>query len=224
MKWSWSALDNLTLISNSDAHSPANLGREANVFEIADADLSYAEIRRIIKEKDKNKFLYTIEFFPEEGKYHFDGHRACQVVLPPDKTKKLKGICPVCKKGLTIGVNHRVYQLADRPLGYQLDSITYKSLVPLSEIIAEFLGQGKHTKKVSEIYQELIKKAGSEFEILLNLSLAELSQIADPKLVLAIGNMREGKVTLSPGYDGVYGVVNLLSSEQKAGPKQRALF
>jgi len=224
MNWSWSALDKITLLSNSDAHSPQNLGREANVFEIAPVELSYNEIRRIIKEKDQKKFLYTIEFFPEEGKYHFDGHRDCRVSFSPDQAKKSGGLCPVCHKELTMGVNNRVYQLADREIGYKFDTIPYKSLVPLPELIAEVLGVGKASKKVMAAYAQLIRAAGNEFKILLDLPLEDLSRLADPAIVAAISNVRSGQVDISPGYDGVYGTVSALTKQQKAKPKQKSLF
>src|SRR3989344_9023860 len=149
MNWRLSALDKIALISNSDAHSPANLGRAANAFDIAPDKLSYQEIRRIIKEKDKKSFLYTIEFFPEEGKYHHDGHRDCRINFSPSESKKHKGICPVCKKKLVIGVLNRVDQLADRAEKFKpKNSIAFRSLVPLPEIIGEILGVGKSSKKV----------------------------------------------------------------------------
>jgi len=223
MNWRLSELDKITLISNSDAHSPQNLGREANVFEITPAELSYQEISRILKEKDRNKFLYTIEFFPEEGKYHWDGHLKCQIQFSPAQTKKHKGICPVCKKSLTVGVLNRVDQLANRPDGYQLDTIPYKSLVPLPEIIAEVLEQGKNTKKVNELYQKMIKSAGNEFKILLDLSEAELLNITEAEVAEGIINMRLGKVEISPGYDGVYGVVKALPKNRKK-LRQESLF
>lgn len=224
MNWRLSALDNITLISNSDAHSPANLGREANVFEISENKLSYDEIYRIIKEKDKKRFLYTIEFFPEEGKYHFDGHRDCKVQLKPEQSKKNKGICPVCKKPLTIGVLNRVYQLADRKEGFKPDTIGYKSLVPLQEIISDVLGQGKLTKKVDSIYRDLIAKGGSEFKILLDLSFEELRNFALPEIVYAIKNVREGKLEISPGFDGVYGVVKVFKEDVLKKPMQKSLL
>lgn len=224
MNWQVSALDKITLISNSDAHSPANLGREANVLEMAEKDLSYDEIYRIIKEKDKKKFLYTIEFFPEEGKYHWDGHRDCDVGLPPSQTRIKKGICPVCKKDLTIGVLSRVEQLADRSEGFKPDTIGYKSLIPLAEIIADALGQGKLTKKVSAIYHDMISKGGSEFKILLDLSDNELDKIALPEIALGIKNVRAGKVKIIPGCDGKYGIIEIFSEDQKIKSKQKSLF
>lgn len=224
MNWLVSALDKITLISNSDAHSPANLGREANVFEISENDLSYDEIYRIIKEKDKKKFLYTIEFFPEEGKYHWDGHRACDVGLPPSQTRVEKGICPVCKKDLTIGVLSRVEKLADRPEGFKPDTIGYKSLIPLAEIIADALGQGKLTKKVDAIYQDMIAKGGNEFKILLDLTDDELDRIALPEIALGIKNVRAGKVKIIPGCDGKYGIIEIFSEDQKIKSRQKSLF
>ncbi len=224
MNWRVSALDKITMISNSDAHSPANLGREANVFEIPENKLSYDEIYRIIKEKDKKRFLYTIEFFPEEGKYHFDGHRDCKIQLKPEQSEKSKGLCPVCKKPLTIGVLNRVYQLADRKEGFKPDTIGYKSLVPLAEIIADVLGQGKLTKKVDVLYRDLISKGGSEFKILLDIPVEELKKIVLPEIALAIKNVREGKLEIFPGYDGVYGVVKVFKEGQLKKPMQKSML
>ena len=224
MNWRLSALDKITLISNSDAHSSANLGREANVFEISENKLSYDEIYRIIKEKDKKSFLYTIEFFPEEGKYHFDGHRACKISFSPSQSKKNKGICPVCKKPLTIGVLNRVEVLADRPEGFKPDTIPYKSLVPLPEVIGETLGVSKASKKVNALYEDLIIKGGNEFQILLDLSEEDLKKIAAPEIVLAVKNIREGKVRAIPGYDGEYGIIKALDGVEKIKPAQKSLF
>lgn len=213
MNWRLSALDKITLISNSDAHSPANIGREANVFEIAENKISYFEIARILKEKDKKSFLYTIEFFPEEGKYHWDGHANCKIQFSPEQTKKNKNICPKCKKPLTVGVLNRVDQIADRKEINNLDTIGFKSLIPLQEIIAETLGQGKNTKKVQNLYFDLISKGGSEFEILLDLSLEKLKNITMPEIVQGIENVRTGNVQISPGYDGLYGVVKVFQAK-----------
>jgi len=224
MNWQWSALDNITLISNSDAHSPANLGREANVFEIDPKNLSYDEIYKIIQTKDKKKFLYTIEFFPEEGKYHGDGHRDCGVSLTPEQTVKNKGICPICRKSLTVGVLNRVNQLADRKPGFKLDSISYKNVVPLAEILAEYFSQGKNTKKVMAAYNEMITRGGSEFKILLDLSVAELNQITEPEIALGIKNIRAGRVEVAAGYDGVYGSVRVFSPNHIKLAKQKKLL
>ncbi|MCX6742676.1 MAG: endonuclease Q family protein, partial [Candidatus Parcubacteria bacterium] len=158
MNWRLSALDKITLVSNSDAHSLPNLGREANVFDLE--EVSYDEIYNTLKNQDKKKFLYTIEFYPEEGKYHFDGHSNHNYSLTPKETKKNKGICPVCKKPLTIGVLYRVDDLADRDEGELDKHIPYKSLVPLQEIIAEAYDVGKSSKRVQAEYFNIIKKAG----------------------------------------------------------------
>jgi uncharacterized protein (TIGR00375 family) len=227
MNWQLSKLDNIVLVSNSDAHSLENLGREANVFEIDEtAPNFYNEITRIIKEKDKNKFLYTIEFYPEEGMYHFDGHRACGIRMSPEETKKKKNICPVCKRELTIGVMNRVSELADRALGEKPKNyIPYKSLVGLSNTISEALGvAGKKTKAVIREYDNLIDKGGSEFNVLLDLSYEDLKTITLPEIVEGIRRNREGRVRIEPGYDGVYGTVRLFSEEEKKENKQARLF
>ena len=225
MNWRLSALDKITLISNSDAHSSANLGREANVFGIEPAKLSYQEIRRIIKEKDKKKFLYTLEFFPQEGKYHWDGHRDCGVQLSPAESKKHQGLCPQCQRRLTIGVENRVGQLANRSAATVGGSIPYKSLVPLAEIIAETLGVGKGSKKVAAAYQQLVAAGGSEFEVLLDLDTNQLSAITGPEIVSGIINVRRGQVQISPGYDGVYGKVSVFPAGQaRKKVQQKSLF
>lgn len=225
MNWQLSSLDNITLISNSDAHSPRNLGREANVFEIDENDLSYNEIRRILKEKDKKKFLYTIEFYPEEGKYYGDGHRACNVSLTPEETKKYKDICPVCKKKLTIGVLNRVNQLADRKLGHKPNNaIPYKNVVPLQEIISESFGVGKQSKKVQTEYEKIVEVGGNEFKVLLDIPYKELQAITEPEIALAIQNVREDKVKPIAGYDGVYGIVKVFNEGQLKKPTQKSLI
>lgn len=227
MNWRLSQLDNITLISNSDAHSPQNLGREANVFEIEKEKLSYKEIVRIIRECDKKKFQFTIEFFPEEGMYHFDGHRSCGVSFSPNQSRKNKNICPVCKKPLTIGVMNRVETLADREEDFKSDKfIPYKSLVPLREIIAEVAGKGKTTKAVEAIYCDLIAKGKNEFNILLNLDYNELEKIASRKIAEAIKRVRERKLIIKPGYDGVYGIVKIFGDDEKEKfkPRQASLI
>lgn len=215
MNWQLSGLDKITLISNSDAHSPDNLAREANVFEIAEPDLSYGEITRIIREKDLKKFLYTIEFFPEEGKYHIDGHRACGVRMMPEETKKNKGLCPKCKKPVTVGVLNRVAAIADRPLGFKPESlIPYKSLVPLREIIAEALDMGKTSKAVAAEYEQLINKLGSEFEILLDTPIPDIRAL-HPDIAEAVARVRAGKLQINPGYDGEYGTVKIWTDKER---------
>ncbi len=208
MNWQLSALDRFSLISNSDCHSPEKIGREANVF---DTDLSYFAIKTALQTKDKTKFLFTIEFFPEEGKYHFDGHRACNICFSPDQTKIHNGICPVCKKPLVVGVLNRVAELADKQFGFKpKNAIPYKSLVPLRELIGEVLGTGPSSKKVDIQYQELIKNCGSELEILLNIPIEKLKEKTLPNIAKAIDLMRQGKVQATPGYDGVYGKIKVL--------------
>lgn len=221
------SLDHITLVSNSDAHSLGNLGREANVFQFSsEADITYDEVRRILKTGDKKKFLYTIEFYPEEGMYHFDGHRDCKVNLAPTATKKLKGICPVCKRPLTIGVLYRVDSLADRSEAKIPDTfIPHRYAVPLREIVAKSFDVGVGSKRVANEYQNLLQKLGSEFSILLHLPIAQIEKAAsDLSIPLGIKNMREGKLTVTPGYDGVYGVVDLFSGKKHAGPKQSRLW
>lgn len=202
-----------TLISNSDAHSPKKIGREANVF---DTEIDYYKIVKAIKEKDKSKFLYTIEFYPQEGKYHYDGHRNCNMRLSPQETKKYGGICPVCGKSLTIGVLNRVEQLSDKEEGFiPEDSIPFKSLVPLEEIIAESLGQETSTKAVEEEYMKLVKELGGEFNVLLNVDREDLEKITTPEVAEGIIRVREGKVIIEPGYDGVFGKIRIFSKGEK---------
>jgi len=213
-----SKLDNITLVSNSDAHSLDKLGREANVFEFnGEEDISYNEIVRIIKEGDKKKFLYTIEFYPEEGMYHFDGHLDCGVCFAPTETKKNKLICPKCKKPLTVGVLHRVDDLADREEKKIPTEkfIPHKYIVPLREIISRVFDVGVKSKKVEVEYRNLIKNLGDEFNILLEKSVEEIKKVAsDKKIAVAIKNMREGRVKVKPGYDGKYGEVEVLSQKK----------
>jgi len=222
MNWRLSALDKIVLVSNSDAHSLANLGREANVFDWEEP--SYDEFYNTLKNQDKKKFLYTIEFFPEEGKYHLDGHASCKVVMDPEQTKKNKGICPVCKKPLTIGVLNRVAEIADREKG-ELDAhIPFKSLVPLQEIIAEAFDLGKSSKRVQTEYFNIIKKAGTEFAALLDLNIEELGKITDPIIAEGIKRVREGKLFIEPGYDGIYGTVKIFNNKERKGYEQAKLI
>jgi uncharacterized protein (TIGR00375 family) len=206
MNWRISALDNITLLSNSDAHSPSKLGREANVF---DCGLDYYEITNAIKNKDAKKFLYTIEFYPEEGKYHSDGHRACGVRLSPAQTRKLSGVCPACGKGLTVGVLSRVEDLSDRPEGYAPASATQaRHLVPLQEIIAASMGAGVATVKVQREYLRLLSMR-TEFSYLLDMDKDELIETAGSRLAEAIMKVRSGDIFVSPGYDGEFGEISI---------------
>lgn len=211
MNWQLSALDKITLISNSDAHSPNKIGREANIFEISEKNLSFYEIKRILKEKDKNKFLYTIEFYPQEGKYHFDGHRNCDICLSPQESSKLNNICPKCHHPLTIGVAHRVADLSNRKEGFTpTNAIPFKSLIPLDEIISKAIGKGANTKTVQKKYNTLLDFFGSELNILLNISEKEMLAAVNENIAQAITKAREGKIKISPGFDGEYGKVNLI--------------
>ena len=215
MNWGLSQLDNITLISNSDAHSTAKLGREANVFEFGEVKkITYTEIFRIINTGDKKNFLYTIEFYPEEGKYYADGCSNCKFSSNPKETKKLKGLCPKCKKKMTVGVLTRIDELADRNEEESLKigkekMIPYKSLVPLPEIIADVFVCGVNTKKVSKQYDELIEKLGSEFKILLDISIKKIESVSSIEIASAIKNVREGKVETVPGYDGIFGKIKI---------------
>jgi len=224
MNWRLSALDKITLVSNSDAHSPQKIGREANVFNLE--NLSYSAIIEAIKSKNPKKFLYTIEFFPEEGKYHYDGHRNCGISLSPKESKKYNNVCPVCGKILTIGVLNRVEQLADRPEGFKPQGlIPFKSLIPLSEIIIESLGVSSETKETLKEYKNLIEKFGNEFKILLEINQEDLKSTTLPEIAEGIIRTREGKVYIEPGYDGVYGKIKIFSKEEKKDlTQQKTLF
>jgi len=213
MNWRLSSLDHITLISNSDAHSPSKIGREANIFH---CNLDYYEIIDTIKNKDRNRLIATIEFYPAEGKYHFDGHRKCNVVFSPQETKRHNYICPVCGKRLTVGVMHRIESLADRPSGHRPNNaIPEIHLVPLEQIISEALGVQTTTKAVQEEYKRLVSVGGSEFEILLKLSIEELSRFVPPRILEGISRVREGKLFIKPGFDGVYGKIKIFDSEEK---------
>ncbi len=219
MNWRLSALDEITLISNSDAHSPSKIGREANIFN---CDLSYAAIAEAIRTKDPRKILFTIEFFPEEGKYHFDGHRNCKILFAPQETRKNKGLCPVCGKRLTVGVMNRVEELADRPEGViSPKAIPTLHMVPLDEIIADALGVGTNASSVEKEYLRLIEKGGSEFDILLELAPEDLASFTPPLILEGILRVRQGRLKITPGYDGVFGKIQIVSSlEREKGPTQ----
>lgn len=226
MNWRLSALDKIALISNSDSHSLHKIGREANVF---DTDISYNGIIGAIKSNNPKKFLYTIEFFPEEGKYHFDGHRLCNIVLTPEQTKKYGGLCPVCGKPLVIGVLNRVSELADRPQSEVFKrKIPYKSLIPLEEIVAAAIGQNTGTKAVWREYYNMIEKLGTEFNILLNANEDEILRATTSRIAQGIMRVRSGNVSIDPGYDGVYGKVNIFNDREGSGEQtkqnQKTLF
>ncbi|MFA5500862.1 MAG: endonuclease Q family protein [Candidatus Omnitrophota bacterium] len=223
MNWRWSKLDRFCLISNSDSHSPSKIGREANVFS---DKVDYKELRQILKTKDRAKFLFTIEFFPEEGKYHWDGHRACKTRLSPEEAKRINNKCPECGKSITIGVMHRLESLADRKESYESkDSPSFKSVVPLAEIIGEALDVGPDSVTVEKEYFQLIKNFGSEFKILLDMPEEELKNGCPSRIFKGIMNMRKGNVERLPGYDGEYGKINVFKDgEEKASEKQLSFF
>lgn len=224
MNWRLRELDRVALVSNSDAHSPEKIGREANVL---DTDLSYEGLISAIGSGDPEKFLFTIEFFPEEGRYHFDGHRKCGVSLSPRETEKSGGICPVCGKKVTVGVLSRVEELADRGEGGKPEgAVPFKNLIPLAEIISEALGVGVNTKTVEKEYERLLDVFSNELDILLEVERKELEKAAGSRIAEGVMRAREGKVKVKPGYDGVYGEVRLFGEEErkKDFSKQKNLF
>ncbi len=213
MNWQVSNIDGLTLISNSDAHSPAKLGREANLF---DTELSFEGIRTAIETGDPDRFLGTIEFFPEEGKYHLDGHRKCKIRLLPEETATLKGICPVCNKPLTFGVLSRVEALADRKKGQRPSQRhPYYHLSPLVDILSEILQVGPNTKKVNTAYNTILSQLGSELTVLNDIPKEQLDAVGIPLLGEGIHRMRSGRVTLEPGYDGEFGTIRLFQTDER---------
>ena len=205
MNWRISKLDRYQLVSNSDAHSPSKLGREANLLDI---DCSYEGLYRAIQTGEGLEG--TVEFFPEEGKYHFDGHRKCGVSLSPVEAERLGGICPVCGKKLTMGVDHRVEQLADRAEGFvKKDGKKYESLVPLPEVISTCMGYSAASKKVQGCFEQLIQTLGTEFDILRNVPSEDIKSCAGERIAEGIENVRTGNVKRIPGYDGEYGKIEL---------------
>ncbi|MDR7545040.1 MAG: endonuclease Q family protein [Armatimonadota bacterium] len=228
MNWRLSELDRVVLVSNSDAHSPAKLGREANVFA---CELDYFEILRVLREKDTARFLYTIEFFPEEGKYHYDGHRNCNCRMTPRQTKANGGRCPVCGRPPTVGVLHRVEDLADRDEGYVPEgAIPYRNLIPLEEIIAEANGSRPGTAGVREEYFKLCRAFGGEFNVLLDAPVEEVYRLSTARIAEGLRRVREGRVSIAPGYDGVFGEISIFKGGEEIlepvteQPAQTTLF
>ncbi|OGZ34685.1 MAG: hypothetical protein A2V60_00330, partial [Candidatus Portnoybacteria bacterium RIFCSPHIGHO2_01_FULL_39_19] len=231
MNWQLSKLDNITLISNSDAHSPAKIGREANIFEGEKID--YNLIANAIKRRSTQieprqvgdtqinaekelRLVKTLEFFPEEGKYHWDGHRNCGIVFSPDESFKYNNVCPRCGKPLTIGVMNRVRQLADRQIGEKpINAIPFQRLIPLEEIIADVIGIGVGTKGVNEHYKNLIKVFGNEFKILLEVRKEQIASVSLPEIAEGIDKVRQGKISVSPGYDGEYGKISIFGDNEE---------
>jgi uncharacterized protein (TIGR00375 family) len=234
MNWRLGQLDRVMLLSNSDAHSPAKLGREANVFE---AEPDYYELLRILREKDTSRFLYTIEFFPEEGKYHYDGHRACSARMTPREAKAGGNRCPVCGRPVTVGVMHRVEDLADRAEGFvPIGAVPYRNLIPLEEIIAEAMGQQVGTGAVREEYFKLCARLGSEFAVLLDVPVEELAKHTTARVADGVRRVRDGQIEIKPGYDGTYGEIHIFGAtgegdqsapaavERQERPAQTSLF
>jgi uncharacterized protein (TIGR00375 family) len=209
MNWRLSMLDPYTLVSHSDAHSPQKLAREATLF---DTEWSYDAIFDALKSGDPARYKGTIEFFPEEGKYHMDGHRKCGVCWHPQTTIAHGGRCSECGRPVTVGVMHRVEELADRPVDGRPERVApFHSLIPLPEILAELNGVGVNTKTVNTEFMRLLTQLGSELAILLSLPLEQIAQAGGEKLAAGIGRMRQGKVAAQGGYDGEFGVIRLFS-------------
>lgn len=223
MNWRLSALDKITLISNSDSHSPYRIGREANIF---DTDLSYHGIMDVIKNPSPNKFLETIEFFPQEGRYHYDGHRKCEVMLTPQESRKLNDICPKCKKPLTLGTMRRINDLADRKEGDKPNQvIPFRRMIPLDEIIGDAKGVGSRTKTVELEYKNLIKRFGTEFNVLLSAGQEEISRVSCPEIAEGVNRVRQEKVNIEPGHDGEYGKIEIFKEEERGSfSQQDSLF
>jgi uncharacterized protein (TIGR00375 family) len=221
MNWRLSMLDRFALVSNSDSHSfwPWRIGREANVFELG--EISYAAVVGAIRSKDPARFKFTIETDPAYGKYHWTGHRNCNVSLSPQEAQKLGNICPVCRRKLTKGVEQRVEELADRPAGFKPGNVPgFMRLLPLSEIIATVLNSSSpSTQAVWKIYNALIAKFGDEYTVLIDASKDALNEVAEAPVADAILNVRAGSVSVIPGYDGVYG--KLVMGETASAEKLR---
>ena len=223
MNWRLSALDRYAIVSNSDAHSPQKLAREATCF---DTECSYPGIYAALKDRDPARFLGTLEFYPEEGKYHYDGHRKCSVCYKPAQTLAAEGICPVCGRKLTVGVLHRVEKLADRPEGFRPEvAPSYEYLIPLDEVIGAAVGVGPKSKKVRAVYDRLLAEVGTELEVLRRAGLDAIESCAGPLVAEGVRRMRCGEVDIYPGHDGEYGVISVFSEEERARLQgQGALF
>ncbi len=217
MNWRLSMLDRITLVSNSDAHSAGKIGREANIL---DTDLAYSSLTDAIK--TRKNFLGTIEFFPEEGKYHFDGHRECSASLSPLETIHHNYLCPVCGRKVTVGVMHRVEKLADRQEDFKLSGAPpYRSIIPLPEIIAESLNVGVNTKTVNTQYFRMLEKLGNEFKILLDTTPEDIECAGTPLIKEAISRMRKGNIHIAPGYDGEYGKISIFKETERTVDKRQ---
>jgi len=226
MNWRIAELSSRRIVSFSDAHSPQKMGREATVFDLG--DLSYSSIARAIRGEGPDKIVYTIEFYPEEGKYHYTGHRNCKVVYSPNETRKMGTACPVCGRGLTVGVMSRVESLASQDVetkssvdelgvrwiyDVQEEKAPYVMLVPLLEILAEALDSSTGSQKVLTAYEQLVNSLGSEFAVLLKTPLADIERVGGERVAEAISKVRSGDITIEPGYDGVFGKVQIWKEE-----------
>ncbi len=211
MNWRVSALDKYTLISNSDMHSLPNMGRESNVFELE--KLTYDSIIGAIKANNVDRFKQTVEYYPEEGKYHYDGHRECHYSVNPEDSEA--SVCKVCGKKLVIGVLHRVNDLADRPVGYTpKNRIPYVHAVPLIEVISYAKKKTRYTQQVKDIYSTLIESLGNELDILSAVGIDKIAQVAGDDIAQCIENVRNEKITIKPGYSGVFGELDLLGRDR----------
>lgn len=222
MNWQLSQLDDFALISNSDAHSAPKLGREANLFDI---ELSYPALFNALKTRNPQEFLGTIEFFPQEGKYHLDGHRKCNMRMTPAETIENNGLCPVCGKKVTVGVMHRVALLSDREPGTKPErAAPFKSMIPLPEIISEVQGVGVNSKSVDQIFRKMLTRFGSEFDILENTPFDELERLGNPMLTEGIRRFRAGDVEIAAGYDGEFGVIKLFRPDEREKMLSQLVF
>ena len=202
MNWRISALDRLTLISNSDAHSPEKLARESNLL---DAPLSYQGIFDAFRRRGNSKLVKTLEFFPEEGKYHWDGHRDCDESYPPEETIRRKGICSKCRRPVTVGVLYQIEKLADRKKGIRPDGAAdFENIVPLKEIISQVLQVGTASKRVDALYHQMLEKFGTEFHILREVPTEQIKSWGQPLAARALERMRKGDADV-PGFDGEFG-------------------
>ncbi|NQV18109.1 MAG: UvrD-helicase domain-containing protein [Armatimonadetes bacterium] len=212
MNWICSILDKFTLISNSDAHSPEKLGRNANIF---DTELSYNSIVNALKTGNPEQCLGTIDLFPQEGKYHYDGHRKCGILWNPVETLQHKGICSKCGKQVTVGVMNRVVQLSDREdFRERKNRLPFYSIIPLKELLSEIKGVGPNSKKIDKIYHSVLNKIGPELEILLNKPIEEIKKNGNDILAEAIRRMRKGEIYIKEGFDGEFGIIKVFKEEE----------
>ena len=213
MNWMVSGLDRYTLVSNSDAHSPSKLGREANLFN---TDLSYTAMFEALRSTNRSGYLGTVEFYPEQGKYHFDGHRKCDLRLSPGETVEKDGNCPVCGRKVTVGVMHRVSELADRPEGAEPPGARpFRSLIGLGDILAEIRGVGPGSKRVARDWEKLLAALGDEFTILQEVPIEDLERAGSPLLSEGVRRMRTGAITIDAGYDGEFGTVRIFEEGER---------